>query len=213
MFPTLIVSDVHAHERPPRTRVEELKWLVRKLRVLLVKNKCKSMIFLGDLFDKNAPVSIQHLLLIGELLKIPDEVFMIVGNHDTPIKGSGYSLLDIFGLGGAQIISKSTVVGNSLFLPYYASDVPVGEFKFAFMHKDIRNLNPFPDEDWAITLDDLPNAKLIFNGHLHRNGEIEAPGKKLIQVGAPYRHRGLTSMMKTGTRTFCSAMGTTSALN
>ena len=189
MFPALIVSDVHAHERPPRTRIEELQWLVRKLRIMLIKNKCKSLIFLGDLFDKNAPVSIQHLLLIGELLKIPQQVIMIVGNHDTPIKGSGYSLLDIFGLGGAQIISTPTVIEKCLFLPYYAELSTCPEpFKFAFMHKDILELNPFPDKDWAISLDQLPDAPLIFNGHLHKNGEVVSPdkAKKLIQVGAPY---------------------------
>lgn len=188
MYPKLLVSDIHAHERPPRTRIDELELLIRKLRIVMIKKKCKSMVVLGDLFDKNAPVSIQHLLRLGELFKIPKRVDLIVGNHDTPIKGSGFSLLDIFGLGVANVISKPTVINQCLFLPYYTRDIPPGPFKFAFMHKDIKELNPYFDADWAITLDELPDAPITFNGHLHKNGEIthSKPRKKLIQLGSPY---------------------------
>lgn len=188
MYPKLLVSDIHAHERPPRTRLDELDILIRKLRIIFIKKKCKSMAVLGDLFDKNAPVSIQQLLKLGGLFKIPKRVDLLVGNHDTPIKGSGFSLLDIFGLGGANIISTPTVINQCLFLPYYTQDIPPGPFKFAFMHKDIKELNPYFDADWAISLDELPEAPVVFNGHLHRNGEVthDKLKRKLIQIGSPY---------------------------
>jgi len=186
MFPLLVITDTHLHERLPRTRIEEFNILMRKLRVIAVKSQCKSLVVLGDLYDRNTMVSIQQIMAIAAIFKMFSSIYLIVGNHDTPIKGYDYSLLDIFKLAGVNVISKPTVVDDCLFLPYYSKDWGAGQYRMAFMHKDIVELNPYSDKEWALSLDGMPDAPLLFNGHLHKNAEIAKEDKKLIQVGSPY---------------------------
>lgn len=186
MFPKLIVSDLHIHERLPRTRVAEFTLLVRKLRVLNIKRNCRSLTILGDIYDRNTLVSIQLIMNIASIFNLFESVELLVGNHDTPIRGYEYSLLDLFTLGGAKVISKPTVIDGCLYLPYYSKDWIEGRYRMAFMHKDIVELNPYSDKDWALSLNGLPDTDLLFNGHLHKNAEIVNGARKLIQVGSPY---------------------------
>lgn len=186
MFPKLIVTDTHLHERLPRTRIDEFTILMRKLRITAAKHQCQSLTVLGDLYDRNTLVSIRLIMAIADMFGVFKSVDLLVGNHDTPIKGYEYSLLDIFRLAGVNVVSKPTVIDGCLFLPYYSKDWPSGSYRMAFMHKDIVELNPYNDKEWALNLDDMPAAPLLFNGHLHKNAEIAKDGKKLIQVGSPY---------------------------
>lgn len=187
MFPAIVISDTHLHERVPRRRIEEAELLMRKLRVISVKRRVKTLIVMGDLYDRNTLVSIKLIMQLAAFFQLFDKVILIVGNHDTPIKGYEFSLLDIFKLAGATVISKETVIDGCLFLPYFAKPSPAeAPYKMVFMHKDIADLNPYSDAEWALRLDEMPPSNLLFNGHLHRNAEITKDGRKLIQVGSPY---------------------------
>ena len=99
-----------------------------------------------------------------------------IGEHPTQ------GLLDLFTLGGAKVISKPTVIDGCLYLPYYSKDWIEGRYRMAFMHKDIVELNPYSDKDWALSLNGLPDTNLLFNGHLHKNAEIVNGARKLIQI-------------------------------
>lgn len=187
MFPAIVISDTHLHERMPRMRIAEAEVLLRKLKILSVKRKCKTLIILGDLYDRNTLVSIKLIMQLAGFFQAFDKVVLIVGNHDTPIKGYEFSLLDIFKLAGATVISRETVIDGCLFLPYFAKPSPADEpYRMVFMHKDIVELNPYADVEWALKLDEMPNSNLLFNGHLHKNAEITKGEKRLVQVGSPY---------------------------
>lgn len=193
-YPKLVVADAHVHERRGRNRVKEAETLIKKLRVIGVKNKCDELLFLGDFLDRNTPISVNLLLKFGSLFKAFRRVRFLLGNHDTPIRGKGSTLLDIFQLAGAEIISEPMEEGTSLYLPYYA-DVDYkayrgrnNAFRFVFAHKDVPELNHYHDEDWALPMDEFPRAGVIMNGHIHGNAEMpNEDGKRVfIQVGAPY---------------------------
>ena len=187
MFPAIVISDTHLHERMPRMRIEEAAVLMRKLKILSVKRKCETLIILGDLYDRNTLVSIKFIMQLASFFMCFKKVILIVGNHDTPIKGYEFSLLDIFKLAGVTVVSKETVIDGCLFLPYFSKPTPAEEaYRMVFMHKDIVELNPYADVEWGLHLDAMPNSKLLFNGHLHKNAEITKGDCRLVQVGSPY---------------------------
>lgn len=192
MYPKLVVGDLHVHERSPYLRKKELQVLLRKLRIIRSKKHCSSLLVVGDLLDRNAVLPVPTILELGNFFKLFEEVQLIVGNHDTPLKKvNGKTLLDIFTMVGAHIINEVTVIENDLFIPYYAPwDVEDKQkYYHVFMHKDIVELNRFNDEDFAMSLGKLPRAGMLFNGHLHGHTLVDLPNRpvcKLCQLGAPY---------------------------
>lgn len=192
MYPKLMVGDCHIHERHGKKRIEELRILLRKLRIIYMKKKCKSFLSVGDLLDRNAALSVPTIIMLGEFFRSVDSVELLVGNHDTPVKhAGGKTMLDLFKLVGAEVIDTPTVKRNNLYLPYYApwDGDTTKRYDNVFMHKDIEELNPYFDPSWAMSLKEMPNAGYIWNGHLHKHQIADIPHRsvcKLHQLGAPY---------------------------
>jgi len=190
MLPTLYTADLHVHTRKKEpSRIDELTALIKKLNTLRINFGYKQLVIAGDLSDGGSSLSIASVLLLGKLFKKFDKVYLLEGNHDTPVRNTGYSLLSIFNLlECVEVIDSPRVSGGMAFLPYYAklSDLEVGTADILVMHKDIKELNQYYEEEFALSLDDLPPMKYIFNGHLHSSRVLSNNTGKFIQLGAPY---------------------------
>lgn len=188
-YPRMVVSDLHAHERRSMSRMREVEALLAKLEAARTAYNVKTLIITGDMFDRNSPVSIRSIVTIGNALRKFDECVIIVGNHDTPVRNPGStSVVDIFCLMGIHVVSKTTVIGTDVFVPYYDVMPEVGHaYSDIYMHKDIQELNGYFDADFAITLADVPQCGRCFNGHLHCAQMYTLPnGGTYIQAGSPY---------------------------
>ena len=74
MFPAIVITDPHLHERMPRLRVEEFDILMRKLRIISVKRRIETLIIMGDLYDRNTLVSIREIMRIASFFSIFKQV-------------------------------------------------------------------------------------------------------------------------------------------
>ena len=187
----LITSDIHVTETS-YYRLKATKILINKLSVLGKKLNIDSLVVCGDLFHTSRPCSIDTILMFGKLFKQFENVFLIVGNHDTFERGTTKtSLLDIFSLLNNVTIVYDTFVFRDkyLFVSYYSnfnSTIASG-YKFIFSHKDVFEFNRFCDEDFGISVKDYPPNSIVFNGHIHSPQIKEYEnGLKYIQTGSPY---------------------------
>lgn len=189
LFPAVITGDLHVHSRNGRSRIRELSALIPKIQGVRQQQQAKSLIILGDLLDHNAPLPIDVVLMLARLFLEFEQVWIVVGNHDTPLRSTALTALDLFSLCGAQIIKQATQIGDCLFLPYYARlpEQYKHRVNWVFGHKDILNLNGHADQEWAISLAELPPCRMFFNGHLHVCQAFGLmSGGTYVQAGAPY---------------------------
>ena len=190
-YPIMVLSDLHAHERHGRQRVQELKALFSICGGLVASLDLPvrpTLVVTGDMYDRNAPLSVDTTLLFADFFKLFGSVFIIVGNHDTPIRSTLTALPDIYKMMGVHIIKQTTQIEDCLFVPYFDSLVPaqMGNYRYVFAHKDIKELNQYCDPEYGVSITDFPPARAVFNGHLHSNGAYTHGSGVFIQVGAPY---------------------------
>lgn len=186
MLPAIVFGDTHVHERDGKSRSAEFNAFSEKVRAIQQRTKATTLIGVGDLYDRNTSPSVGQILEIAALFRSFKEVILIVGNHDTPVRGSGYSLCDIFKLMGVRVVSSATVIEDCLFLPYFSTEYEDRQYRYVFMHKDIVELNAYCDKEFGLQYSTLPRAQVLFNGHLHRHQIVDTVRGRLIQVGAPY---------------------------
>jgi len=193
----LVVSDIHLYESNSY-RVKAFHSLLKKLNIYRRKFNISDLVICGDFFNKYTSISISSILKTASLFKKFKQVWLLCGNHDTPYRDTKESLLDIFSLlQNVRVINSSwyNEEDNVGFISYYQpfdSDVLdwLYNCKILFTHKDIKELNKFNDEDFAISLNDYPQDCYVFNGHLHHHKVMELKeGGQYIQLGAPYPTR------------------------
>lgn len=190
-YPRMVVADVHVHERNNKARIREVMALLERMVEVKKQYGVRSLIVCGDLFDKSNPLSVSTIVNLARHFMLYERAVIIVGNHDTPVRATtNISMLDIFSMVGVRILNDVTTIGSDIFFPYYA-DMPEidarQKFDCVYMHKDIRELNKYVDEDYCISLDDVPRCKVAFNGHLH--GYVQKQTRNtdvFIQCGAPF---------------------------
>lgn len=190
-FPVLVVSDPHVHERRGRNRIAEVKAMVAKTVALLDAKGLRgeaSLVVTGDMYDRNTPVSIETTLLLADWFRAFKRVYLLVGNHDTPIRSTTLAMPEIFKMMGVAVIKQTTPVGDCLFVPYFDSVVPaqMGSYRYIFAHKDIKELNGYCDAEYGVSMTDFPPARAVFNGHLHANAAYQHGDGVFVQVGSPY---------------------------
>ena len=189
-YPRIITGDIHAHERHGRSRMKEVSVLVDKLTDTRQLYQARTLIINGDLFDRNTPLAVDSIVMLAQFFNSFERTVIVVGNHDTPIRASSRTMLDIFRLVGATVITTPTIIGKDLFVPYYEGIIPHpegGAFEQIHMHKDIAELNYYLDQDFGISLSHIPPCGLCFNGHLHKLEMYALPnGGTYVQMGAPY---------------------------
>lgn len=190
-FPLVITGDWHIHGRGNRRRLEELAVLQKYFSDISLGYG--TLVVCGDILDRNAPLNITTILLLADIFKHFTNVYIVLGNHDTPTRSVKTTQLDLFTLLPNVTVVKEPLCMDSkyLFLPYYA-DVPAMSptVELVFAHRDIFELNGYADQDFAIPLKyfDSPVMRYVFNGHLHNCGVQQLPSGHgyYIQLGAPW---------------------------
>ena len=188
-YPLSITGDWHIHGRGEKRRLDELDELTG---YFFIKDRGGDLVICGDLLDRNAPMNVQTILKLAQIFQSFEHVYIVVGNHDVPTRSTLTTQLDLFTLcPNVEVIKKAENRGIYGFIPYYEAKhydiAPSTEIIFA--HMDVKELNGYADQDFAISLQMFKNSnvKYIFNGHLHNCGTHQLPnGGYYIQLGAPW---------------------------
>jgi len=194
MYPALVSGDWHIHGRGNRGRLAEAEALCSRIEdTQQVESEAgkplKSLVIAGDLLDRGSVIPVPIILRLAQVFRLFEQVWIIVGNHDCPLRSTTVTQLDIFKLCGAEIVKEPLVAGSALFLPYYTAmpeSVPAS-VRNVFAHKDVREYNSYADDEWAVSVVDFPPEATVFNGHLHAaNVTRHSPLGQYVQLGSPY---------------------------
>ena len=128
LYPALVTADLHIHGRGNKGRLAEADALCSKIADIYrqqaaVGAPLRSLVLAGDILDRGGALPVPMILRLAETFRMFEQVWVIVGNHDTPMRSTAITQLDIFSLCGARIVKEPMVVGSALMLPYY-SEVP-----------------------------------------------------------------------------------------
>ena len=89
MTEVLLLSDIHAANRPPSSCTEsymdDLMDLLQQAKALVMLRECAAMVWAGDIFHHKAPSRTPHELVqkfIDYIQGMPVPVFIVPGNHD-----------------------------------------------------------------------------------------------------------------------------------
>ena len=173
---TIIVGDLHLHSRD-RLRQKEFHALVEFLKKISEFSKDR-LIILGDLFDKSNALSWSDFLSLVSFITKWKEVLVVVGNHDCFFKShEPCEQLKI-------LLSLPNVVTSSPLFSFwhYYNHQPEGDVPILLAHKDVKELNRFYDEEYAVSMNDFAPYKVVFLGHLHLFKKVG----NLLVVGPPY---------------------------
>ncbi len=173
---TIIIGDLHLHSRD-RLRQKEFHALVEFLKKISEFSKDR-LIILGDLFDKSNALSWSDFLSLVSFITKWKEVLIVVGNHDCFFKShEPCEQLKIL----LSLPNVATFSSYFSFWHYYRSQ-PEGNSSILLAHKDIKELNRFYDEEYAVSMKAFSSYKVVFLGHLHLFKKV---GNVLV-VGPPY---------------------------
>lgn len=191
-YPAIVTGDWHIHSRLGQNRQKELAELSSIIKDMQSKHPVPSLVICGDLLDRNAAIQVTDILQLADVFGTFECVVLLMGNHDTPVRGTSLTQLDVFSLIPQVHIVNTFSVGKCVYnenvnsrkieeavcyLPYYTATEKVRElcgktassdrFNAVFAHRDIFELNSYADKDFAQSMTDFPPTLFVFNGHLH----------------------------------------------
>ena len=187
----LIFGDVHV-QSVPNWRFELCeRILLKDLQDLIRKYEVETIVFLGDMFEKKDRISNRERGLVEEFVLASERngvksFHFLLGNHDVSPDGKNtLSFLNRWTGCVVEDLPSLKRLGdlNVGFLPYgYAPETISSGLDVLFCHHEVRELIDYPSEE-AFSLEDFPEAKLIFGGHIHKRGNHG----NFFYVGAPYQ--------------------------
>ena len=191
-YPAIVTGDWHIHSRLGQNRQKELAELASIIKDMQSEHPVPSLVICGDLLDRNAAIQVTDILQLADVFGTFECVVLLMGNHDTPVRGTSLTQLDVFSLIPQVHIVNTFSVGKCVYnenvnnrkitrqvcyLPYYTPTEKVRElagstassdmFSAVFAHRDILELNSYADSDFAQSMTDFPPTPFVFNGHLH----------------------------------------------
>jgi len=138
------------------------------------------LVLLGDIFDSATGIDWEFFITLYKFLSSFKGVQIVVGNHDCVLR-------DHSPRGPMKMLF--TLPNITYLFPYwdyYASsyikkgiNIHKNRHKILVCHKDIKDINFYSDEEYAISLAALSEFHLVINGHLHvtaRHGNVILPG-------------------------------------
>lgn len=197
MTKLLIVGDLHFSEFSSIIRkkgmrlnllVKTLNWIVETA----FQEKCDSIIFLGDFFDK-PELNAEELTALKEV-KWDESLnyYCLVGNHEMGLGDLSVSSTHILNLiPNFKVIDKPTIIQDKyLFLPYIKEDKARVLKNYTnnisnliiFSHNDLKGIQmgQFLSKE-GFDVDEIGNnCRLFINGHIHNRGIIR---DKIINIG------------------------------
>lgn len=158
-----------------------------------IKKNIKTLIILGDFFDERKFLNVKTLdtaMKIANILRDFDEVFLIIGNHDTFYKDRVLpTSLEVFREhDNITIVDQPRELDDMLLVPWRIKPNPTwAKYKIVLGHFEI---NGFPANDYyifksnnSLNPDDFNNCNWIISGHFH------SPSRKdnIRYIGSPYQ--------------------------
>jgi len=167
-----------------------------------VKQKCKRLFVVGDVFDSRTEIPVEVLDVTCRAFARASEkleVVVVVGNHDSALKSPRLNSTQAL-RGCATVVDEPTVVGEFACVPWYddvavfraaIDTVSVKKAKYLLAHVLLEGL--YPERGWPLGVLQPQRWKHVFLGDYHgRRGMAENVG----YVGAPmqydYRDAGTT---------------------
>lgn len=197
----LIYSDVHLSQNSSIVKglgskySTRLEYLIKGLdwaEELAVKENCRYVFNLGDMFDKPS-INAMEATAVTDIKWAPVKHFLLVGNHDSNTASLDYSSASIFKQCGMEIISSPTHFKEDgvdfTFIPYIMEndrkpmkDYLSGTRDIVLSHNDIAGFNfgGFISKE-GFNIDEIKSGcSLFLNGHLHNSAYL-APN--VLNVG------------------------------
>jgi DNA repair exonuclease SbcCD nuclease subunit len=202
MSSILVFSDIHFGEglnSPLKLdiAIKNVDFIIEQIE----KYKISKAIFCGDWFHSRNSISVNTFYKSCEALRRLsehlDELFLIVGNHDSYYKNS----IDVHSLKAFEYFPKVNVINSLteiqighkkiLLVPWGNSLSDIQQYKnidymFGHFEPNGAELTGSISQGCAYSLEDLTNiTPLVFSGHYHIAKEYITPSGKLIMVGSP----------------------------
>jgi len=157
------------------------------------KNDIKSIMILGDFFDTRKSLSLMvidiAIKVMDKLSSTFDDVYMIVGNHDTFLKTQLHpTSISIFKkYDNVHIIDKPTEVENILMLPWLfdtdvllnsSANICMGHFDISGMPMNASGYTQFKNK---LKISDFKEFDVVFSGHYH----VKSKKSNIVYLGSP----------------------------
>lgn len=197
----LIYSDVHISQDSSivkslgerySTRLEYILKGLNWAENLALKENCKYIFNLGDMFDKPS-INAMEATAITDVKWAPLKHFLLVGNHDSNVASLNYSSAAVFNQCGFEIIkTPEHFVDENIsftFIPYITEDnrkpfkkYLSSENDIVLSHNDIAGFNfgGFLSKEGFDIEKIKKSCKLFLNGHLHNSAYL---AKNVLNVG------------------------------
>ena len=157
------------------------------------QNEISSIIHLGDFFDSRKSLSLkvidQAMTSIEKMESVFDQIFLIVGNHDTyfrnEIKPTSLSLFEEHAK--TTVITHPFEFNNILMLPYLFDPEALrgSSMDYCMGHFDIigfeMNSAGCTSLQGKLKMSDFNNFKRVFSGHYH----VNSTHANILYLGAP----------------------------
>ncbi|HUU86619.1 MAG TPA: metallophosphoesterase [Candidatus Glassbacteria bacterium] len=196
-----IVGDLHfgKHGNDEKYLNFQSKWFVEELIPTIEKERCSSLIFMGDVFDNRNSMNILVMnavrTLFSKLVK-KYKVFIIVGNHDTYYRDTNdvnsVSFLEDIGVKVFKDITELTIENRKfLFIPWVIPD-NVSKLEILLAHNNYDcvcghlEINGFKKNhglihDSGLSPSLFSNCEKVYSGHFHLR-DIQG---KINYIGTP----------------------------
>lgn len=190
----LLTSDTHLDDNP----ANEYRWaFFAELHKIIQQyagtpTQIEAVFHLGDFVDRKDRHSAAFVnRVIGELQNLVEwvPVYIMRGNHDTPLRGPAYWEFLSSTVEGLQYIIKPTPVGDLLLLPFSPDPMEewkglkFSQYKALFLHATVTGaMSENGHELTGGPMPLLPRSCKVYSGDIHTPQQV----KNLTYVGAPH---------------------------
>lgn len=194
-MPTLVIGDLHFNHTPRGMMEAQLETVKKIVERGIVKHRCDSVIFLGDLMMHRSPRPPVMLSLKSLMDWITEEkglhVYILRGNHDSYNKSDdGVTSLSLLENDKVTVHTQTYYdeQNNWTFIPHYEDESRIehdlgaanpGSFVFGHFGY-VGSLNSAGDADFGLQLDAFKNRTIL--GHIHKHTE----DGQVTVLGTPY---------------------------
>lgn len=229
MAKVLVFSDLHLNNWSYGSRLingYNSRLLAQRNVLTQIAARCKkdnigTVVFNGDLFHKKGTIDPSVLKVayegFSEIAEAVDEMFILVGNHDTNRRDMAvHSLHWMNSLTGTKVIDKPYEAWCGYMLPFTDNEETLKEWMatvgssgvhYVFMHQGVQNVKVgsdfvVPDEIFSEEM--LPSSvRRAFTGHYHTHAHMP----RITVVGSPMQHDWSDSGIAKGCLAFDTRSG------
>ena len=203
---SVVVGDVHCTPE----EIGDCEKLIDLVVEVAQENKAGQIVFLGDQHHTHGVVRLEVIdfwkRAFHRLVKVTNEVIVLVGNHDmlTDTSSSLHSM-SCYEDGSITIVDSPQIIGNVLHLPYYHYNEDFvdccnqfSQFKDLVCHQSFDTCRY---DNGAFVSNGVDHSLIpqttIIAGHIHTTQELKFGNQKIYYCGSPrWRNRNDENKIK-----------------